>query len=161
MNLKRTLIIYYSSEHKNTYKIAKEIGMTLNADIKEVSEVNVNNLNKYDIIGFGSGIYNSRSHPSLLKLIDSLKNVKDKKAFVFSTALITYKTINKPLITKLESKGFKVIDDFYCKGFMDHKFVKYLGGFNKDRPNLKDLEDAKKFALKLKDFLNNPYKFNK
>jgi len=61
------------------------------------------------------------------------------------------KIIHKPFKKVLVGKGFDVVADFYCKGFMNHGFTKYIfGGFNKKRPERKDLNKAREFAMKRK-----------
>ena len=44
---------------------------------------------------------------------------------------------------KLESKGYKVVDEFQCKGFNTNSFLKLFGGMNKGRPNASDLKHDK------------------
>jgi hypothetical protein len=39
----------------------------------------------YDLVGFGSGIYDAKHHMSLLEYADILPPVNGKKAFIFST----------------------------------------------------------------------------
>ncbi|MGM0379596.1 MAG: flavodoxin family protein [Bacillota bacterium] len=150
-NNSKVLIICKSIHHKNTLKIAKTISEKLNAIIKSPEEVNNKDINDFEIIGFGSGIYNGKHHISLFKLIDKLNFQRNKKAFIFSTASIRYKKMHKDLKDKLNNKGFIILDEFICKGFMSYSFIKYIfGGINKNRPNEKDILKAKKFAEKIK-----------
>jgi flavodoxin len=151
---KRPIVVFFSitTETPNTMKVAKVIAKQLNAEIKKPSEVEPNYINTYEVIGFGSGIYNRKHHTSIFKLIENFKLQNNKKAFIFSTASICYKKMHEPLRQKLIAKGFCIIDEFICRGFIDYSFIKYFfGGLNKKRPNEKDLEKAKYFALKIKD----------
>jgi len=151
MSNKKTLIIFQSIHHGNTIKVAKVIANELDAEIKKTSEVNVNDIGKYDLIGFGSGIYNGKHHISLFKLIKNIEPQKNKKVFIFSTATICYKKMHEPLRQELVTKGFNIIDEFICRGFTDYSFIKYFfGSLNKKRPNEKDLIKAKDFAMKIK-----------
>ena len=52
-----------------------------------------------------------------------------------------------------------IVDEFSCLGFNTNSFLKHLGGLNKGRPNEEDFENAKQFALRLKD--NKTYSFCK
>lgn len=152
MKSKKVLIICQSIHHGNTLKIAMVIAKELNADIKKPSEVSNSLMDEYDIIGFGSGIYDGKHHVSLFKLLNEINIQKDKKSFIFSTATICYKKMHEQLRQELVSKEFSVIDEFICKGFIDFSFIKYIfGGLNKWRPNQKDIEKAKEFAMKMKD----------
>ena len=146
------LIVCQSIHHGNTMKIAKVISEKLNATIKKPSEIKVSDINKYDLIGFGSGIYNQKHHASIFKLIKNIEMQNKKKTFIFSTASINYKKMHKNLREELTSKGFIIIDEFMCKGFMNYSFIKYFfGGLNKKRPNEKDLSKAEEFAIKIKE----------
>ena len=76
-------LFYYSYHHNNTEKIAKSIAKVLDADIKKPQELNPEDLQKYSLIGFGSGMYDGKHHESLFKLVDKLPNVTDKKSIYF------------------------------------------------------------------------------
>ncbi len=150
MQDRKALIIYHSSHHGNTLKIANIIAKELNADLKKPSEITADVLNKYDVIGFGSGIYNQKHHASLFDLINNINQQKQKKCFIFSTASISYKKMHEALRQELISKGFIIIDEFICRGFMDYSFIKYLfGGINKGNPNDKDFKKALEFAKRI------------
>lgn len=149
----KTLLLVISIHHDNTVKIGNVIGKALNAEIKKPQDVKPEELQEYDLIGFGSGIYSAKHHEALLNLADTIPKVKDKKAFLFSTAGITSK--NKTLEDhlklrkKLESKGYTIIDNFQCKGFNTNSFLKFFGGMNKGRPDASDLKNAEEFAKNL------------
>ena len=158
---KNVLIICQSIHHGNTMKIAKVIGEQLNAEIKNPSEIK--SINKYDIIGFGSGIYDDKHHKSIFSFIDKLSKQNRKKAFIFSTSGVPIKILGKKyflnytkkctkfLEKELAAKGFNVIGDLSLPGFNTNVFLKYIGGINKNRPNEKDITKAKEFAIKIKD----------
>ena len=146
----KTLIIYLSICHKNTEKIAKAMAEVLQADLKKPSEVDVDDLVDYDLIGFGSGIFFMKHHKSLLDLADKLSEVKNGKAFIFSTSGLNLKKFYKALQNKLENKGFDIIGEFGCYGWDTWGPFKSIGGIRKGRPNEKDVEGAIDFANGLK-----------
>ena len=150
----KSLLIVISIHHNNTGKIAETIAKVLDAQIKKPSQINPEELQDYNLVGFGSGIYGEKHHESLLDLADKLPQVTNKKAFIFSTSAIMGKNkIAKDhlkLREKLQSKGYIVVDEFACKGFNTNSFMKYFGGMNKGRPNDEDLQHAEEFAKKLK-----------
>lgn len=154
MKMKSTIVLY-SYHHKNTEKIAKAVASVLGADIKSSEDVNPEQLQEYDLVGFGSGIYSAKHHEYLLELADRLPLVRDKKAFLFSTAGITGESKkikdHATIREKLESKGYIIIDEFQCKGFNTNSFLRLFGGMNKGRPNAKDLKNAEYFAVNLKE----------
>lgn len=155
----KSLIILYSYHHHNTEKIAEVLAKVLDSEIKWLQELNLEELQEYDLVGFGSGIYSAKHHESLLELADELPEVKSKNAFLFSTAGITGKSKvakdHSKLREKLEFKGYTVIDEFQCKGFNTNSFLRLFGGMNKGRPNAKDLKNAEEFAWNLKGTFNH------
>ena len=150
----KSLLILFSYHHKNTEKVAKVFAQVLDAQIKTPEQINHEELQDYDLIGFGSGIYGAQHHKSLLDLADKLPQISNKKVFIFSTsAIINEAKVAKDhslLREKLQSKGYMIVDEFACKGFNTNSFLKYFGGMNKGRPNAKDLKDAEEFAQNLK-----------
>jgi len=150
----KSLLVLYSYHHHNTEKVAKILAKVLDAEIKWPQEINPEELQDYDLIGFGSGIYSAKHHESLLELADELPEVDNKEAFLFSTAGITGKSKaskdHTTLREKLESKGYIIIDEFQCKGFNTNSFLRLFGGMNKGRPNDRDLRNAEEFAWKVK-----------
>jgi flavodoxin len=149
----KSIIILYSYHHHSTEKVAKAIAPVLGAEIKLPEDVNPEELREYDLIGFGSGIYDSKHHVSLFELVDRLE-VIDKKVFLFSTAGVSWEskvaTDHSALREKLQSKGYVIIDEFQCKGFNTNSFLRLFGGINKGRPNAEDLKNAEEFAENLK-----------
>jgi flavodoxin len=163
MSNKKILIICFSFHHGNTLKIAKVIAKQLDAIIKKPTEIKPEDIKKYDIIGFGSGIDSDRHYKPIYNLIDKLPNQNGKKTFSFCTSGTPIKFLGKKffynytkkctdfLEEKLKEKKFTIIDSFSCPGFNTNLFLKYIGGTNKYRPNEEDLKNAKDFALKIKD----------
>ncbi len=142
----KTLIIYASIHHGNTEKIGKAMAKTLNAEIINVNDVNINNLQNYDLIGFGSGIYGGKFHKNMLDLIEKLPSVDNKRTFIFSTSSMEKKRYNSSIEEKLKEKGFEVIGSFTCKGYDTFGPFKLVGGIGKGRPNEEDIKKAVDFA---------------
>ncbi len=154
----KSLLVVFSYHHHNTEKIAKVMAKVLDAQIKTQQEINPEELEKYYLIGFGSGIYNGKLHELLLDLVDKLPQSTNQKAFIFSTngapvilfneeKLGEYLIKNHSLLReKLQSKGYIIMDEFSCAGFNTNSFLKLFGGLNKGRPNAEDLKHAEEFA---------------
>jgi flavodoxin len=149
----KCLIIVHSFHHNNTAKIASEFSEVLCAKVKTPEQVIMEELQDYDLIGFGAGIDSGRHYKPLLDLVDRLPTVNNKASFIFSTSAIQgenkVKKDHALLRQKLESKGYTIAGEFSCKGFNTNSFLKYFGGMNKDRPNSEDLQNAKEFARSL------------
>ncbi len=149
----KTLLVLYSYHHHNTEKIAKVFSGVLDAEIKTPQQINPEELQGYDLVGFGSGIYSAKHDESILELADELPEIINKNAFLFSTAGITGESKktkdHRTLREKLEFKGYNIVDEFQCKGFNTNSFLRLFGGMNKGRPNAKDLKNAEEFAKSL------------
>jgi flavodoxin len=79
----KSLLVLYSYHHHNTEKVAKVLAKVLDAEIKWPQEINHEELQDYDLIGFGSGIYSAKHHESLLELAGELPEVNNKNVFLF------------------------------------------------------------------------------
>jgi len=142
------LIIYHSEHHGNTKKIAKAMAEKVGADILKAADVNLNKFEEYDILGFGSGVYNGKLHKELSEILSKLSQQDDKKAFIFSTTgSKTYSSMaHERFRPMLEEKSFEIIGEFSCLGF-DTALIKE--GINKGRPNKQDIKDAEDFILNI------------
>lgn len=157
----RTLLVLYSFHHRNTEKVAEVLARVLGAEIRAPKHVDPDEVQGYDLVGFGSGIYSDEHHRSLLELADELPQVTNGRAFLFSTsgapafaldggALDDYvETAHSPLREKLQAKGYVILDEFMCAGWNTNKFLRLFGGINRGRPNAEDLRRAEVFAQRL------------
>lgn len=120
----------------------------INADILKAADVNLNKFEEYDIVGFGSGVYNGKLHKELSEILSKLSQQDDKKAFIFSTTgSKTYSSMaHERFRPMLEEKGFEIIGEFSCLGF-DTALTKE--GINKGRPNKQDIKDAEDFIANI------------
>jgi flavodoxin len=137
----------------NTEKVAKAMAETMNATLVRVEDVKPGELEGYELVGFGSGIYGGKTHRDILKLVDEIDPM-DKKVFIFSTSGIHGENYHDLLIEKLKFKGAEIMGEFNCPGE-----VRLLGlnldlkgplgwfmGKNKGHPNEMDLNNARIFA---------------
>ena len=154
----KSLVVVFSYHHNNTEKIAKTCANVLGAEVKTPQQVTPEEVAKFDLVGFGSGIYSATFDPSVLDLADRLPQVSDKNAFLFSTYGAPAFVANREFIEKnhrqirekLKAKGYTVIGEFGCAGWNTNSFLKYFGGLNKGRPNAEDLRNAEEFARSVK-----------
>jgi flavodoxin len=158
----KCLLIVYSYHHNNTQKIAETMAKVLEAEIKAPQQTNPEELQSYDLVGFGSGIDSGKNYPELLDFVSKLPQTANKKAFVFSTSGMPVGVSGQQKIEEytskchttlketLQSKGYIIAGEFGCAGFNTNKFLKYFGGLNKGRPNEEDIKHAEEFAQNLK-----------
>ena len=153
----KSLLVVYSYHHNNTEKIANVFARILGAQVKTLQQIDPEVLQEYGLIGFGSGIDSDRHYQVLLDFADKLPQLTNKSTFIFSTSAKTGEDKltedHSKLREKLQSKGYKIVSEFQCKGFNTNGFLKYFGGMNKGRPNAEDLKHAEEFAQKIKQDL--------
>lgn len=148
----RALVVLVSYHNNNTRKIADVISRVLDAQVKTPKQINPEELEGYDLIGFGSGIYSGKHHEDLINLADRLP-ITNKKAFIFSTSGVNSPKFHSLLNEKLQAKGYTIIGEFSSKGFNTNSFLRLFGGMNKGRPNAEDLAHAEEFAVNLKHIM--------
>jgi flavodoxin len=150
---RKTLLVLFSYHHNNTEKVAKVFAKVLDAQIKTPEQVEPEDVKQYELVGFGAGIDSGKHYKVLLDFADKLPQVEDRNAFIFSTAALTGEKKrakdHSALREKLGSKGYRIVDEFQCKGFNTNSFIKFFGGMNRGRPNAKDLKKAEEFAKNL------------
>ena len=62
----KTLIVVFSYHHSNTQKVAEVFAKVLDAQIKTPQQINPEELQDYDLVGFGSGIDSGKNYKELL-----------------------------------------------------------------------------------------------
>lgn len=149
----KSLVCFASVHHGNTRKVAQSIGIALSADLMQPNRVTPELLARYDLVGFGSGIYFRRHHESLFHLLERLPDQKGKPAFIFSTEGLTFlhSSFHKTLRQKLTEKGFRIVGEFACPGWDTYAIFGWFGGVHRGRPDERDLDAAREFAEGLKN----------
>ncbi len=150
----KVLIIYCSEYRKHTEKIAQVFAKTIDCDIVNIKESMNLNIENYDLVGFGSGVYRESLHHKLYKLVEGL-DLRGKNTFVFSTNGVGMKFYNNDLIKLIESKGGIIKGSFACKGsfspseFTDNRIFDFMGKLSYGHPNEKDFRKADVFIKEL------------
>jgi len=159
-NTLNTLIVLFSYHQMNTEKIAKVFAEVFNASIQNPLHTDPQEIQNYQIVGFGSGIYSESFHKAMLDFADKLPIAEGTKAFLFSTdggprglmkddhpmAKEQLRKNHRKIKERLITKGYEIIGEFNCAGLNKNSFLKLFGGLNKGRPNSQDLSNARKFA---------------
>lgn len=150
----KSLIIYCSVYKNNTEKIAKIFAEKTGSDLLSIHDINNVDIEKYNLIGFGSGIYKENLSPKIFNLVKKL-NLRDKNTFVFSTSGLGMKFYNNKLIKLLKSKGAINKGSFACKGsfkaseFSNNKIFHIIGKLSQGHPNNRDYKRAEEFIEKV------------
>jgi flavodoxin len=145
----KAIIVCTSVSHGNTRRVADVIGRVLNARVVDPDEIDAAELADYDLVGFGSGVFNMAFHPRMKAFVDSLARADGGNAFVFNTSGFSEPPFRRYLSSftrKLETKGFDVVDTFSCRGYDTWLPLKVVGGIRKGHPDATDLDAARTFA---------------
>lgn len=150
----KSLIIYCSDYKRNTEKIARLFAEKVNAEAINIRDISGVDIESYDLIGFGSGVYKESMSPKLFKLVEKL-DLRDKSVFVFSTSGMGMKFYNNRLIRILASKGATNKGSFACKGnfvakeFTNVKIFDFFGKLSQGHPNEHDFRKAEAFINRI------------
>ena len=67
----KTVVIYASTHHGNTKKVAEYMAKIITADLIDITQNQNPDITAYDIIGFASGIYFHSFHENIKKYISN------------------------------------------------------------------------------------------
>ncbi len=138
----KTAIVYYSRHHGNTKMLAEAIAQGRDVTLIDAAAQKEADLSPYGLIGFASGIYYGRFHESVLTFAE--KCLPENKRVFF---LCTYGgKSNTQSISKIAGgRSAVILGEFGCRAFDTFGPFKLIGGINKGRPSVGDLEDACRF----------------
>ncbi len=160
------ILICYHSETGNTEKVAKNMAEGLAGEDVTVSaakEVDPENLNAYDVIFLGTGVYGGAAGKSINKLVKDATKLPEK-VVVFSTHANSdpqfFGDAFKKVEKQLSKKNAKIIAKFDCIGEnLNPQIVEMLMKVQpsikpileaaKGHPDALDLENAKNFTKSL------------
>ena len=145
-------IIYQSVHHGNTKKMVEKIQEALDVDLYPVTQIEITDFSKYRGIGFASGIYMSKMHPSLFDFLKK-ENKLPRQAFILYTSGSGGKNYAKKYVETLKKKGIETIGVFECRGYDTYGPLKWIGGIAKNHPDEKDLKRAIEFIEDMKEKL--------
>lgn len=141
----KILMVVESKSCGNTRKIVDKMASVTDMTIVDTKTAVNTDFKKYDIVGFGSGIYMGKHDKRILDLANSLDD-ESLYTFVVSTSGGSdFDDNNKALTDILVSKNKTVLGTFSCKA-RDRFFVlKLVGGINKNLPAQSDYKNAERF----------------
>ena len=134
------LVVYFSRGGK-TRKVAEAIAQELGCEAVDVKK-ETPDVSGVELLTVGSGEY-GWLHKTLQGFLDSLQPSSNKKAAVFATAAGPKPKCIRVIQEALETKGYKVISSFKCRGQL-------LFFLNRGHPTEDDLKNARAFASDLK-----------
>jgi NAD-dependent dihydropyrimidine dehydrogenase PreA subunit/flavodoxin len=147
MNLK-CIIIYESIYNENTLKLTKAMAQAIGCNYITASKALDMDLNEYQTIGLGSGIYFGKHHPKLFGVVEKLHSSR-QDVFIFSSRGNPFLgKYHQPLKDALIEKGKNIIGEFSVRGYDETGPWVIIGGGHRGKPDEKDLKMAVRFAQK-------------
>ncbi len=141
-------IVLYASKGGNTKKIADAIAAQTNSQTHKISPdtpFQAAELEGYDLVFVGTGIYGGTPNPDIEKYLKTLELKTSKQFALFITwggAGKTEAQVKAKLQGVLEGKGHKVLSDYFtCYG--GWKLLR------RGRPNSEDIKAAGEWAKKV------------
>jgi flavodoxin len=159
-HLRPCLVLCKSAHHGNTARVADTIAHELDAEVASSDEVPYTDIEHYQLLGFGSGVYYGRMHEELSKWLCGLPDSPTQAlpAFIFSTSGLPWLAWlwHRPLRRLLARKGFRLVGEYSCGGYDSWGPLRLLGGLNRTHPDERDLARAAEFARGLAKSLSVP-----
>ena len=146
--MKKGVIVYASTHHGNTRKLAEVIADCYDVLLIDAEQVQQADLSEYDLIGFASGIDFGKFYPSVERFLK--ENLpKGKKVFFLYTCAKVNKGFTKTMQEMALKKDAVLLGEYGCRGYNTYGPWKLIGGMNKSHPNREDLEGAAAFYRSL------------
>lgn len=139
----KTIIIYASIHHGNTYKLVEAIADKYDIETVDATKVTEKDLSDYDLIGFASGIYGFNFHQAILNFASA--NLPENKDIFFMTTSAMNKDFNESMLKAIADKKANVKGYYHCHGYNTFGPFKIVGGTSKGHPDEKDIAEAVKF----------------
>ncbi len=114
----RSLVVVSSYHHNNTEKVAGVLANVLGAEVRRPQDTDPEELRKYDLAGFGSGIDSDKHYKALLDLADELPGMNQKKAFIFSTCGIPVSIAREGSVKEYSARSHSALrEKLICRGY--------------------------------------------
>ena len=128
-------IVYSSTHHGNTEKVLNKIKEKFPETVLiKAGDFNPDDFNRYEAIGFASGIFYLKFAKPVDKLFEqALVGSVQKLFFIYTAGAVN---------AGFEQSGKICMGIFGCKGFDTFGPLKLIGGLNKGRPNEDDFKNA-------------------
>ncbi len=141
----KTVVIYASTPHGNTKKVAEYMAKIITADLIDITQNQNPDITAYDIIGFASGIYFHSFHENIKKYISNTVFNKNQKIFLVDTCGVAYIDYTKEIKKLLKQKNVECVGSFQCRGYDTYGIFGKLGGIAKGHPSQQELKKAEIF----------------
>jgi len=146
-------LIVYHSETGNTIEVAEIMAAAIRADLKTAEKVASVDFQNRNLVGLGSGIYNSAHVPKILRLVPTLP--PESRVFIFSTSgtagwmgASAHRLTHWWLRRALRRRKITLLGEWDCPGQVKGGVLGWFGLY-RGRPSEADLSAAAQFALQM------------
>ncbi|HSQ89667.1 flavodoxin domain-containing protein [Romboutsia sp.] len=153
--MSRKIAVIYKSKYGSTKRYAGWIALRLDADLYEVSDIRPKDLDDYDIIIYGGGLYIGNIN-GLKFLTKNYGRIKNKKIIVFTVGMesdsndlnnrIVNKNFDKEIIKNITVFNFRGAFDYRQLNLIDKLLMKGLKN-NISKKNIRDLTKDDKIIV--------------
>ncbi len=139
-------VVVYSTRSGNTRKVAEAIASELNCPcLRITSDSSAVNINNYDIVFIGTGIYKGQPHHDLLSYLQTMRLNSKKQFALIMTCFgwgrnIAEKNVIDTIEGALDANGQRMLNNHYTC------FGGGLGFVKRGHPDAEELDEAKKWA---------------
>ena len=142
--MEKTVIVYASKHHGNTYKLVKAISDKYPVATIDVTKEFVVDLSEYDMIGFASGIDFGKFYEEIENF--AKENLPtQKKVFFLYTCAMDRKGFTDSMREIVEQKDGEILGEYGCKGYNTYGPWKMIGGMNKKHPTEIEIAESVEF----------------
>lgn len=142
--MEKTVIIYASTHHGNTFKLVKAIAEKYDTELIDATKENTSDLSDYGFIGFASGIDFGKFYRCVEEFLENNLPENKKVFFIYTSAKKSVK-FTRTIKEKAEKKNAQVMGEYGCKGFNTYGPWKIVGGMNKNHPTNEEIAEAVQF----------------
>lgn len=139
----KTAILYESYHHGNTKKICEAIGQKYEVTLID-ARGNVDDLEKYDLIGIASGAAYGKFYKTITDVTRN-KLPQNKNVFFIYTCGRLSKDYSEEVKKIASEKNCNILGTYGCKGYDTYGPLKLIGGINKENPTEDEINAAIKF----------------
>ena len=143
--MKKAVIIYASTHHGSTQKLAEAIASQYDIDLVDATKRQTADLSEYDLIGFASGIDFGKFYESVEQFLDN-NLPENKRVFFLYTCARVSNRFTETIKTAVHKKNAIILGEYGCRGFNTYGPWKMIGGMNKGHPSAKEIQDALLFT---------------
>ena len=146
--MKKTVIVYASKHHGNTFKLIKAISDKYEIAIIDAMKETHVDLQEYDIVGFASGIDFGKFYWEIENF--ARENLPfQKEVFFLYTCAMDREGFTDSIKGIALEKDAVILGVYGCRGYNTYGPWKLIGGMNKSHPTKNEIQECVNFYEKL------------